>query len=135
MERSKGKGSVFLARLAWAIWILYAAAWSWALLTPQPVRLRDALLDETPALVSSKVVHVAGYLAFTMLSGCLRPAVPYRWLILAFLSLHAFGTEYLQQFVPQRTPSLHDVGLDHVGIVLGLAITWKWWLGTSASAA
>ena len=135
MDRSNGKVSACLAKLAWPIWILYTVAWSWALLTPQPIRVRDALLSEKPAITSSKVVHVAGYLAFTILSGWLRLAVPYRLLILAFLSLHAFGTEYLQQFVPLRTSSLHDAGFDHLGIVLGLAVTWKWWLVRSTGPA
>ena len=48
-------------------------------------------------------------------------------LLLAFLSLHAFGTEFLQQFVPERGPSLVDVGIDHVGLAIGLAASWRWW--------
>jgi len=48
--------------------------------------------------------------------------------LLAFLSLHAAGTEYLQQFVPGRTGLISDVVIDHIGLLLGLALTWKHWL-------
>jgi len=133
MERLRCKTVALLARMAWPIWIAYAIAWSLALLTPQPIHVRDAVLSEQPAIFSSKLVHIGGYMIFTILSGWLRLPLPFRWSALAFLSLHALGTEYLQQFVPKRTPSLIDVGLDHIGIVLGLALTWKWWLGNAGA--
>jgi hypothetical protein len=38
--------------------------------------------------------------------------------------LHAFATEYLQQFVELRTGSLLDVGIDHAGLAAGLLAAW-----------
>ncbi len=55
------------------------------------------------------------------------PLRRWRWLLLAFLSLHAVGTEFFQQFVPGRTGKLTDVVIDHAGMLLGLALTWKRW--------
>jgi VanZ family protein len=121
-----------LIKLRWVIWSGYAVAWSLALLTPQPIHMRDAVLSERPATYSSKILHIFAYLVFTVLSGWLRLPVPHRWFLLAFLSLHAVATEFLQQFVPLRTPSVQDVAFDHLGIFLGLLVTWKWWAGMSA---
>ena len=50
-----------------------------------------------------------------------------RWLLVAFLSLHGMATEYVQTFVPDRYGSWTDVGIDHIGIALGLALSRKWW--------
>jgi hypothetical protein len=47
-------------------------------------------------------------------------------LFVAFLSLHGIVTECLQPYVG-RGGALADVGLDHLGIALGLAIGWRWW--------
>ena len=128
MIGSRGKASLTHARLRWSIWIGYMLMWSLALLTPEPARVRDAVFHGNSAMLSSKFLHVGGYLGLTILSGWLRLPVPYRWLLLAFLSLHAMGTEFFQQFVPLRGASLGDVGLDHIGILLGLVLTWKWWI-------
>src|SRR6266404_3271753 len=117
-----------LTMLWWLIWLCYGAAWTAALVTPQPVHIRDAILSEVPAEYTSKVLHVCAYLGFTILSGLLRVQLPYRWLMLVLLSAHAIGTEYLQQFIPERTPALGDIALDHLGIALGFVVSWKWWL-------
>src|ERR1700720_2637346 len=117
-----------LTMLWWAIWLCYGAAWTAALVTPQPVHIRDAVLKKAPAEYTSKLLHVCAYLGFTVLSGCLRVPLPYRWFMLVFLSAHAIGTEYLQQFIPDRTPALGDIALDHLGIAVGFVVRWKWWL-------
>jgi hypothetical protein len=79
MERLRCKTVALLAKMAWPIWIAYAIAWSLALLTPQPIHVRDAVLSEQPAIFSSKLLHVGGYLIFTILSGWLRLPWPFRW--------------------------------------------------------
>jgi VanZ family protein len=38
--------------------------------------------------------------------------------------VHAFVTEFLQQWVKERTGSLSDVAIDLVGVALGLGV-WK----------
>jgi VanZ family protein len=135
MSDAKRPRRATITALWWIIWLCYAVGWTLALLTPQPVHVRDAVMSARPAEYSSKLLHVCAYLGFTVLSGILRIPVPYRWLMLVFLSLHAAGTEYLQQFVPDRTPALEDIAYDHVGIVLGFLVGWKWWCTRAAPAA
>ena len=106
-----------------ALWGLCVVLWTAALLTPQPVQANHRVLEPQTGYSAAKFLHVGAY-AF------LTAAIPWtglrggrRWFLAAFLSLHAAGTEFLQQWVPQRTGSLTDVGLDHLGILLGLC-TW-----------
>ena len=119
--------------LWWLVWLVYAGAWTLALLTPQPVHVRDAIMSAGPAEYISKLLHIGAYLGFAVLTGLLRVRTPYRWLMLVVLSAHAVATEYLQQFVPYRTPALEDIAYDHAGIVLGFLISWKWWFARAAA--
>lgn len=113
----------------WAVWGTYTAAWTAALLTPQPVAIADAILPHEAVFPTSKALHVAAYAGLAALTGWLRLPSPVRRVMLLFLSCHALATEYLQNYVPSRTASWADVGIDHVGILLGLALSWKWWRG------
>jgi VanZ family protein len=122
---------LLLWRFRWLIWSAYAMAWTLALLTPQPIRVAQATFGPETGHLASKGLHISAYTLFTVLSAWLRARLPWRWLLPAFVSAHAFLTEYLQQFVPERTPSLGDVGLDHLGIALGMILAWKWWLESS----
>ncbi len=109
--------------LRWGLWLGFLLAWTTALLLPVhafPPKLAHGSAGGVPL---GKVLHVSCY---ALLAGTL-PWLPLsrrgRWLLLAGLSLHAFGTEFAQSFVPTRGPSLADVGLDHVGLALGV-LTW-----------
>ncbi|MCS6852948.1 MAG: VanZ family protein [Gemmataceae bacterium] len=113
-------------RLRWLMWSGYLTLLTAALVTPQPTQAARQVLTETPAFVTAKIVHVAAYAVLAMLTGWLRPS-RHRWLFMAALVLHALGTEYVQQFVPLRTGSWRDVGLDLLGIALGTLLTWNWW--------
>ncbi len=62
-----------------------------------------------------------------MLSAGLRVPCRFRWMLLFVIMVHAPATELLQQFVEGRTGMLSDVGLDHLGIALGLLLTWQRW--------
>jgi hypothetical protein len=63
-----------------------------------------------------------------MLTGWLVVRQRTRWLLLALLFGHACGTELLQYLMDVgRTGSVRDVGLDWLGIALGVALTWKWY--------
>jgi VanZ family protein len=46
--------------------------------------------------------------------------------------VHAFVTEFLQQWVKERTGSLSDVAIDLLGVALGFGL-WKLycWFGTT----
>jgi hypothetical protein len=129
MREPFGRTKPWRAALAWAAWCLFLGAWTAALLTPQPVQLADATLPEATVFPAAKLLHVSAY-AFLALSGTwLGLRAPFSWPLLVLLSIHALGTEYLQQFVDLRTGSWRDVGLDHLGIALGLGLTvgWRWW--------
>jgi VanZ family protein len=117
--------------ILWTVWVLYFAAWSTALLTPHPVRVAEAVLPVGTRFLSAKTLHVAAYLVLTILTGAIGTRRPWRWALLALLSAHAMGTEYFQQFVPTREGSWRDVGLDHIGICLGVLLAWKWWFAPS----
>jgi VanZ family protein len=112
-------------RLPWwgfglLLWAVLLALWTAALLTPQPVQLANAVLPETMEFPASKLLHVAAYAVLAAGAVLVRPLGRGRWLLLAVLSLHGMGTEYLQQCVELRGPSVRDVLLDHAGIVLGV---------------
>lgn len=77
-----------------------------------------------PKVGWGKLGHVGGYAALAALS-CALPISKRLWLgAVALLSAHGFLTELVQTFVPKRTGQLSDVGLDHIGIVLGLSLAW-----------
>lgn len=112
--------------LRWLLWAGYATLWTVALLTLFPVAVRDALIPQHYGFTTGKILHVLAYAGFTVLTGWLPVARRWRWTLLGVVSLHAFTTEYVQQFVG-RSGSLRDVGLDHAGILLGLLLSWKLW--------
>jgi VanZ family protein len=119
-ERERGRVPGWL----WAVWGLFLAAWTAALLRPEPARLHTALLPPGTQFPTAKALHVGSYALLTALA-CWPPAGPgRRWLAAAALSVHAFATEFLQQFVELRNGSLLDVGIDHVGLAAGLLAAW-----------
>jgi VanZ family protein len=97
------------------------------LLTPHPAVIADTLLGEENAFYASKTLHVSAYAIMAFLSGWLRVRSAWRQVLLGFLSLHALGTEFFQYFVPYRYPSWTDVGWDHIGIIWGIILSWRWW--------
>jgi VanZ family protein len=115
--------------IRWALWSLCVAAWTALLVTTAPVHVMDQVLPATATFPVAKTGHVVGYAFLTVLSAWLRVRGDRRWLLLAFLSLHGMATEYVQTFVPERHGSWVDVGIDHLGIALGLMLSWKWWRG------
>lgn len=106
----------------WIAWIVYAIAWTIALLATFPVTARDAVVSEDVGFSMGKALHVAAYSIFVILSSRLAAR---RWLLLLVI-LHAPLTEYLQQFT-DRTSQLSDVGLDWLGVGIGVLLTWRSW--------
>jgi VanZ family protein len=114
--------------LRWLIWGVYNVAWATALLTPQPVELADQILPTHTQFTAAKSLHIAAYAVLTILTSWLCVRRGWRWALLAFVSLHAMGTEFFQQFVPRRHGTLEDVGIDHIGILIGVLLSWRaWW--------
>jgi VanZ family protein len=100
--------------------------WTFALVTPYPVEVEHAALPAEAGYPTAKLLHITAYALLTILTVFLPLRGGYRWLPVLVLSLHGFGTEYWQTFVPLRTGCWADVGIDHVGILLGLLFTLKW---------
>ena len=118
----------------WLIWVVYFVLWTTALVTPQPQELGHDILPPEAHLPISKGLHVVAYALFTVLCGWVPMPRGHRWWLLLFLSLHGMGTEFIQTFVPGRNGCWTDVGIDHIGIALGLLVSWKLWRGQPASA-
>ena len=110
------------------LWLMCLGVWTLALLTAFPVQVKDAVLPPQAGYPACKLLHISAYAFLAAFAAWLLPENRMRFLPLVFLSLHAFGTEFLQQFVESRTGSLPDVGFNHVGIGLGLLLTWWKWL-------
>ena len=109
----------------WPLWGVCLAVWTAALLTTYPVQVSKEVLPPQWGFPAAKTLHVSAYAFLTALAAWL----PARrcWPLLVLLSLHGCATEFFQQWVPGRHGSFMDVGWDHLGIALGLALTWKWW--------
>jgi VanZ family protein len=116
------------ARWRWLLWAFFQVVWTAALLTTEPVHVAQAILPPPVIFPAAKLLHVSAYALLAVLSGWLFLSARWRWVLLVFMCFHAFGTEFLQQFVPERGPSFWDVGIDHIGIAIGLTISCKWWL-------
>ena len=113
--------------VVWVVWLLCLGVWTVALLTTFPVQVKDAVLSPEAGYPASKILHITAYAFLATLAGWLLPENNARFLPVVFLSFHAFGTEFLQQFVDSRTGCLTDVGFNHLGIALGLLLTWWKW--------
>jgi VanZ family protein len=111
----------------WAVWVLLVGFWALALLTPQPVEIEKQVVPEEAIFSASKSLHIAAYAFLTGAGAWLPPWRGWRWLPIAIMSLHGCGTEFFQQWVPSRHGCLQDVGIDHVGIVLGVLLTLARW--------
>jgi VanZ family protein len=129
LEQASDPRAGFGPHFRWLIWWIFAIVWSAALLRPEPVHAAEVTFpEEGVRYVAGKTLHVGAYAVLAVLSSWLPITRPWRWLLLVVLSAHAMGTEFIQQFVPERTGSWRDVGFDHIGLILGVLVSWKWWL-------
>ena len=129
MSDATARRAAIPAGWRWLVWLTYAAAWTTALLMPVP----DVGNWSTGAggidlrYVFAKCVHVSAYALFACLTAWLRVPPRYRAPLLFVVMVHATITELLQNFTSHRTGCLEDVGFDHLGVALGLLLTWRWW--------
>jgi len=129
--QGRGWPGVFWRRVAWGFGL---GVWTASLLTTYPVVVGNRLLPPEAHFPTAKTLHVGVYFLLAALLPWLRTGRAWCWLLLALLSFHGCATEFLQQWVDERTGSLRDVGFDHLGIALGLAVTWRWWPRPSGRA-
>jgi VanZ family protein len=106
------------------------ALWTYGLLTPVPHKEAEQVLGGSePVFWFGKILHVCVYATLTLLGGSMRLTRTQRWLVLFLMAAHGCVTEFLQQFVEGRTGCVRDVGLDCLGITLGVFAGWRWWRG------
>ena len=116
----------------WLIWMGVVIAWTVALEVPipDPGKGRTGEFILTNKYMLGKSLHVAMYGLLAVLSARVPLPGRHRWLMIFFLMGHACGTEMLQKALEpwcHRRGSLADVGYDILGIILGVAATWKSW--------
>lgn len=116
------------------IWIILLLAWTTALVLPVPEKIPQTIEDVAPGrkFLVMKTVHLLGYLFLTVFAGRLRLSRDLRLVVLAMLVAHGTLTELVQQQLAHRSGQLFDAAVDHLGVALGLTLSWKWWTGPSA---
>ena len=117
----------------WLIWSSVVVVWTVGLEVPvlEPGDVPGGEFIVTNKFVFAKSLHVAMYGLLAAFSASLPMPGRYRCLMMFFLLGHAWGTEMLQQALEpwcKRGGSLVDVGFDFLGVALGVALTWKWWM-------
>ena len=115
----------FAPRLRWAVWLVALAGYTYLLVVPNdwlPPWLQIRVSKKiTTELTFGKLAHVASYAILTA-GTFLLPIGWTGWAVCAVgMSLHGFGTEYVQTFTG-RQGCWSDVGIDHIGIVAGLLL-------------
>lgn len=110
--------------LRWLVWVTVVVVWTVALLVPLPDTSGTVLRHNDVKFWVGKSLHVGMYALLAALAGRLPLARRGRLLVLAFLAAHAVATESLQPLVG-RTGAAADVGLDLLGIILGVVLTWR----------
>jgi VanZ family protein len=113
-------------RLLWWLFLVSVVAWTIALVMPIPGKSSEVLGGDRNKFLFAKILHALAYTYLTVLAGMIHRTPRQGWLLLAGLSAHAFLTEFLQLFV-NRGASWRDVGIDHIGVALGLIISHRLW--------
>jgi VanZ family protein len=112
----------------WLAWGIYVLLLTTALVLPMTaVGNWPVTISPSRKFLLAKTGHVCAYALMTILSGWLRIPIRFRLPLLFFLMAHAAVTEWIQLNLSNRTGTLDDVVLDHLGIAAGLVLSWKWW--------
>jgi len=112
------------------LFALFAVLWLLALTLPVPFREPSLLGWQEPPITLAKLLHLVAYACFTMLGAWMQLPPARRGLVLATIAGHAVLSEFLQHLFRTwtgRTGKWTDVALDCAGILIGVALTWKWW--------
>lgn len=118
-----------MQRYRWVIWSVFLVGWTVALLRPVPAPAIDVVEQFAPGRrwFVAKGVHLFCYALLAILSGWLRVPVRFRPLLMLGIMAHCTATELGQLALTYREGSLIDVAIDNVGVLIGLAISWRLW--------
>ena len=108
----------------WACWWLLLILWTIGLLRPEPIQLQHQLIPSSLGWIIAKGLHLGVYALLALFASLLPSSPSSKLFCFIILMVHAFATEFLQQWVKERTGSLSDVAIDLLGVALGLAL-WK----------
>ncbi|HEV3145038.1 MAG TPA: VanZ family protein [Gemmataceae bacterium] len=112
------------------VWALLLTVWTFALLRPIPPGAVVAAGGPENSFWLGKCLHVSVYAVLAIGASFLPLSPVLRRCVIVALILHGGLTEYLQQFV-HRGASWRDVGLDTLGVAIGVGLTWKRWFRTN----
>jgi VanZ family protein len=112
-------------RLRWALWLIALTVYTYLLVVPNdwlPPWLQHTVSKQiTNEFTFGKLAHILSY-AFLTATTFLLPVGWRVWgICVAVMSLHGFGTEYVQTFTG-RHGCWFDVGIDHIGVGTGLLL-------------
>jgi hypothetical protein len=104
------------------------------------LQLPVSILQAMPAWVLllyqfSKALHVIAYAVLAALCGWLLFPRRIRWMLPLLLIGHGALSEFLQFILSDnfgRTGQWSDVGLNTMGVALGVALSWPWWRAPDA---
>ena len=108
----------------WACWWLLLILWTIGLLRPEPIQLQHQLIPSSLGWIIAKGLHLGVYALLALFASLLPGSSSFKLICFIILMVHAFATEFLQQWVKERTGSLSDVAIDLLGVALGLGV-WK----------
>jgi VanZ family protein len=112
----------------WACWWLLLILWTIGLLRPEPIQLQHQLIPSSLGWIIAKGLHLGVYALLAFFASLLPGSPSFKLICFIILMVHAFATEFLQQWVKERTGSLLDVAIDLLGVALGLGV-WKLYCG------
>ncbi|NDH05973.1 VanZ family protein [bacterium] len=117
-------------------WWLLLVLWTIGLLRPEPIQMQHELISPALGWVTAKGLHLGVYALLAFFASNLPGTYSNKLICCVILVAHAFATEFLQQWVKERTGSLSDVAIDLLGVALGLGV-WKLyrWFGPAKKKA
>lgn len=118
----------------WILWAIVTVVWTVALVTEitGPSFGDTEEMRNFTRIFLAKSAHLAIYAGWTVLTGWLKAPLKVRIFLLMFLMFHAVGTEWRQTYI-ERSGKLSDAALDHLGIFLGVLISFRWWTAPDRS--
>lgn len=119
--------------MRWVVWTVFILSWTVVLEMPVPNTDQSALGEWIIKyrVYIAKSIHVTAYFILAVLSAWVPLPQRYRPLMMYLVMAHATATELLQNVLvafSYRGGTLLDVGIDHLGIGLGMLVSWKWWM-------